>query len=151
MGNKNDLPDHKEKLLRNPSIFTYAKNAGYKTAYISASSEGNRLQNYMTYFDLADIDYFFQPNTKEEKDLRYADEILADHIKGYLEKNDGSFIYVVKSGAHFPWQLNYPSEQAIYKPCLIGNEGISDASYQTILNTYLNSIRWKTDYFFSKK
>ena len=148
MGNKNDLPDHKEKLLRNPSIFTYAKNAGYKTAYISASSEGNRLQNYMTYFDLADIDYFFQPNTKEEKDLRYADEILADHIKGYLEKNDGSFIYVVKSGAHFPWQLNYPSEQAIYKPCLIGNEGISDASYQTILNTYLNSIRWKTDHFF---
>ena len=30
MGKNNDLPDFEENLLKNPSIFAYAKNAGYK-------------------------------------------------------------------------------------------------------------------------
>ena len=148
MGNKNNLPDHGEKLLKQASIFAYAKNANYKTAYISAQSQNNRLQNYMSNFDLEDIDYFYQPTSKEKKDMVYADEYLANKIKDYLTRYNGSFIYVVKSGSHFPWQQNYPIEQAIYKPSLIGSQNISSSDYQTRLNTYLNAIHWKTDHFF---
>ena len=102
----------------------------------------------MSDFDLEDIDYFHQPNSREEKDMVYADEYLANNIKDYLIKHNGSFIYAVKSGAHFPWQHNYPIEQTIYKPSLIGNQNISNSDYQSRLNTYLNAIHWKTDHFF---
>ena len=59
-GDVNDLPDFQERLLKGPSIFAFAKNAGYRTAYLSGQSWGDQLQNYMTKFDLDDLDYFHQ-------------------------------------------------------------------------------------------
>ena len=148
MGNANNLPDYSEQLLKNSNIFTYAQNAGYKTAYLSGQSYDSHLQNYMTKYDLEDIDYFHQPTTIDEKDNILADELLAENIINYLNQNDGSFIYVVKSGSHFPWKNNYPMDEEIFKPSMVANESIISSESLLRLNTYLNSIRWKTDHFF---
>ena len=148
VGHVNDLPDFQERLLKSPSIFAFAKNAGYKTAYLSAQSHGSQLQNYMTKYDLEDLDYFHQPTTKNEKNETLADELLAEEIINYLNQNGGSFIYAVKSGSHFPWQNNYPSNEEIFQPSMGENESISSSDSLLRLNTYLNSIRWKTDHFF---
>ena len=148
VGHVNDLPDFQERLLKSPSIFAFAKNAGYKTAYLSAQSHGSQLQNYMTKYDLEDLDYFHQPTTKNEKNETLADELLAGDIINYLNQNGGSFIYAVKSGSHFPWKNNYPSNEEIFQPSMGENESISSSDSLLRLNTYLNSIRWKTDHFF---
>ena len=148
MGNKDNLPDYDERLLKSPNIFAFAQNAGFKTAYLSGQSHDNHLQNYMTKYDLEDIDYFFQPQTNDEKDIALADELLAEEIINYLHQNDGSFVYVVKSGSHFPWQNNYPIDEEIFKPSMGANESIFSSDSLLRLNTYLNSIRWKTDHFF---
>ena len=62
-------------------------------AYLSGQSHDSHLQNYMTKYDLEDIDYFYQPTTNDEKDIALADELLADHIINYINQNEGSFIY----------------------------------------------------------
>ena len=58
----NQLPDKENYSLKTPSIFQYAKNAGYMTHYISGQSHDDLLQNYMTIFDLESIDEFYQPS-----------------------------------------------------------------------------------------
>lgn len=148
MGNIENLPDPDEQLLKNPNIFAYAQNAGYKTAYLSAQSHEYQLQNYMTKYDLEDIEYFYQPKTNDGKDIALPDELLAEEIINYLHQNDGSFVYVVKSGSHFPWKNNYPMDEEIFKPSMVANESIFSSDSLLRLNTYLNSIRWKTDHFF---
>ena len=148
MGNKDNLPDYDQRLLKSPNIFAFAQNAGFKTAYLSGQSHDNHLQNYMTKYDLEDIEYFYQPQTNDEKDIALADELLAEEIINYLHQNDGSFVYVVKSGSHFPWKNNYPIDEEIFKPSMGANESIFSSDSLLRLNTYLNSIRWKTDHFF---
>ena len=147
-GDVNDLPDFQERLLKGPSIFAFAKNAGYRTAYLSGQSWGDQLQNYMTKFDLDDLDYFHQPIIEAEEDPSFADELLALKLKEYLTQNENNFIYVVKSGSHFPWQNNFPSIKEIFIPVLDENQSLSGSDHLLKLNTYLHAISWKTDHFF---
>ena len=53
-----ELPNLDKSILKTPTIFQYAKKAGYETYYIDAQMAGPGLQNYMSPNDLPYLDHF---------------------------------------------------------------------------------------------
>ena len=142
------LPDLENISLKNPSIFQYAKNAGFSTAYISGQSHNHKLQNFITEYDLNHIDTFYQP-TNENKEIldQVPEKYIIDYVSKVLKEHKSNFIYIVKAGAHFPYEHAYPKEQKIFHPTLNKNESMHGKKEKSI-NSYLNAIRWKVDEFF---
>lgn len=137
VGNQSVIPDRNETLLKSPNIFAYAKSAGFNTAYLSAQSHDWQLHNYVTTHDLEDIDYFHQPISAKERNPVFADSLLAKTVRKYLSTPDRNFIYVLKSGVHFPWEDNYPQ-----------SDPIQNSSLGERTTHYINALSWKTDNFF---
>jgi len=145
-----ELPDRKYKVLKQPSIFEYAQNAGYKTSYISGQSQSTILQNYMTKFDLKYIDDFYQPKEKiNVNNQKNPEEDLVAKIKNNLNKNTKNFMFIVKRGAHFYYENDYPQKNKPFKPDLKIGEAMSIQNKKLVLNSYSNAIKWRVDDFFN--
>jgi glucan phosphoethanolaminetransferase (alkaline phosphatase superfamily) len=143
------LPDTEFNALKKASIFQYAKRAGYRTHYLSGQSKDNVLQNFMTTFDLEDIDDFSQPTgvyqqgeIPERRIIEKSVQALASHKK--------NFIYIVKEGSHFHWEHSYPASHKVFKPTLLASESLSFNKREEALNSYANSIRYGVDLFFKE-
>ena len=110
--------DLSESIRLSPTLWSYAKKAGYRTVYIDGQSAHikalgsvggrNKLQNHMTILELRDIDklYVFE-NTPDSE----ADQMIADIIANELDKPGKTFIYSNKNGAHFPYKNSYPADK----------------------------------------
>jgi glucan phosphoethanolaminetransferase (alkaline phosphatase superfamily) len=142
-----ELPDKGFKTLKKPNIFQYAKKAGYKTVFLDAQSNYQGLQNIMSNYDLEHIDHFI--TLKNKDDYAKSDRRILKKLNKVLEKTDDKFfVYFVKYGSHFKWQLNYPKEKEIFKPALSIYDSLDFDSREKAVNTYLNSIKWGVDSFF---
>ena len=86
----------------NPMIWNYAKTAGFKTVLIDGQSHGE-MQNYISPKEYARIDEFVPAFMEHETDVR-----IAAMLNERLRQPGKEFIYVVKRGAHFPYDMNYP-------------------------------------------
>ncbi|MGH6803335.1 MAG: sulfatase-like hydrolase/transferase [Methyloceanibacter sp.] len=145
----------------NPSIWSYAKKAGYRTVYIDGQRHSGRLQSHMTSEEVREIDEFIQLDTQLkpfEKDP-YIARLLAKMLR---TANSPQFVFINKMGAHFPYEGKYPRDQVVYQPTMslsyLGNESDptnlarpADDATETRLrfkNSYLNSIRWNIGEFF---
>jgi len=143
----NQLPDNEYTALKNPNIFQYAKKAGYKTHYISGQSHDNLLQNYMTNFDLKYIDNFYQPPIFfVNKKIPEGD--LVKKIKNILANGKNNFIYVVKRGAHFHWEGQYPKNKTVFQPTLLPTDSLTKENKEKALNSYANAVKYRVDDFF---
>ncbi|MEJ8758018.1 sulfatase-like hydrolase/transferase [Pontibacter sp. H259] len=143
------LPDKKHQLLTSPSIFQYAKKAGYKTYYIDAQIGGKALQNFMTLQDLESIDHFIQPADSFPDMPYYMRDHWVAELLVKLSKSEGKvFVYVTKAGAHWPYARTYPTDSAIFTPVLSERSMLKDKVRS--VNTYHNSIRWSVDQFWKK-
>ena len=143
-----DLPDKNYTALKNPSIFQYAKNAGYSTSYISGQSVG--LQNYMTKFDLKYIDNFFKKKIGMFKVQDIPENDIIEEISKNIIKNKKNFMFIVKRGVHFHYEQSYPQNKKNFKPTLTKNESITFERKEKVINSYLNGIRWRVDNFFKQ-
>ena len=144
-----------------PSIWQYAKKAGFKTVYIDAQASGimatkpNDYQNYMTATEAQYIDKFYKVKDVESPQLDYK---LLELIKKELLSDVPTFIYANKNGAHFPYAENYPESEAIYQPVVPNQNGLSglmdsnskSIGMQSVINAYKNSIHWTVDKFFQQ-
>ncbi len=135
--------DFQQTLVANPHIWDYAHKAGYKTMYIEAQVEPNRLNNRMDSEEKSKIDDFVyaKGNYGYEKDLD-----VSATVREVCLREEPYFIYVVKSGVHFPYNDSYPVNEAIFKPHLTRNYGIKEK--RLMVNSYKNAIRWTIDGFF---
>ncbi|MEH6456132.1 MAG: sulfatase-like hydrolase/transferase [Cocleimonas sp.] len=147
----------------NPSIWQYAKKAGFRTVYIDSQASGNvatkpnDFQNYMGSVEATLIDKFYKVKNVPTPELDYQ---LLEIIKEELASDIPTFIYANKNGAHFPYGYNYPESEAVYQPVVTNNDakgfgGLidlyqSDKSMQSVINMYKNSIRWTVDLFFQR-
>jgi hypothetical protein len=149
-----------QMIRTSPSIWQYAKKAGFRTIYIDAQdssillSKPNDFQNYMTSAEVAFIDKFYKIKDVEASLLDYK---LLELIKTELENDEPTFIYANKNGAHFPYHNNYPKSEAIHQPVAgasekHGLEGLAglykESGMVGVINTYKNSIHWTVDKFF---
>jgi len=146
----NQVPDTNNSALKMPSVFQYAKASGRKTFFINA--QGPLLSNYMSQKDLIDIDSYTFIETEYPESPRWEyDHIAADLTRSILEKEQNTFVYILKNGAHFPYESMYPKTEQVFRPV---DDSMADplirGSNEGRLNSYDNAIRWSVDGFFER-
>ena len=154
-------------VLTNPTLWQYAKRAGYRTVFIDAQSAFNRdpgkLQNFMTADEASSIDRLeTMPANVPTAEL---DDRLLDIVMEELRSAQPVFIYANKNGAHFPYDASYPAAEQLFRPTMTdalaatANEGIARrtissyveaAPMRARINSYRNAIRWSVDRFFKR-
>lgn len=145
----------------NPSMWAYARHAGYRTWYLDAQRTGGKLQNFMTEDERRLIDHFEQigPDVPpDQKDMK-----LAAMLRSIIEAPGDAdrFVFVNKMGVHFPYEGKYPLAETRFRPTLAQNYfgDLSDpkvawptantpAERAKFLNSYLNALSWNTGHFF---
>ncbi|MFT5592181.1 MAG: glucan phosphoethanolaminetransferase (alkaline phosphatase superfamily) [Oceanicoccus sp.] len=146
----------------NPSLWQFAKKAGYRTVYLDAQLTQGRLGNHMTEPEKEDIDYFYQVSDSGYQ-LFNKDNILANQLIELLNNETRDFIYINKMGAHFPYEGKYPSNATVYSPVM--QSVLFDKSYPEedelphpddyselmrlkFINSYKNAVSWNVTNFF---
>ncbi|RWQ55898.1 sulfatase-like hydrolase/transferase [Mesorhizobium sp.] len=124
-----------QSVRASPTVWQYAKRAGYRTVFIDAQAGFvtvyGKLQNYMTPAEAISIDRFYKlDNAIRTHDL---DDELVNIVLKEMSVGDPVFIYANKNGAHFPYSDGSPAEFA------------SDAGTSGTLQSYANAVRWSTD------
>lgn len=160
--------DYLRQLATNPSMWAYARRAGYETFYFDAQRSGGQLQNGMDPRERSEIDHFVQ--LPQDVSAQDRDWKIAAAIRRALGPRDGSrpmFAYVNKAGAHFPYEGKYPPERAWFTPVLaheyFGNEAdprhalrsfteSRDAAdretHVRFKNSWMNAAGWNASRFF---
>lgn len=123
-----------------PSLFAYAKGAGYATVYIDAQRTGGAYQNGMDDGERRHIDNFIQ---FDETPVLHRDMAVADALIAALANDRREFILVNKMGAHFPVADKYPDSAHIYRPALPRGEGVEVAEMQLPANLYSGADMWR--------
>jgi len=114
--------DIEKQMYTLPTIFQYAKKAGYTTWLMDSQTKENHLQNYLTLYDKETIDHFKTQGpeiTRIDRDKVFLNETI-DIIEN--KKGGKNFIVLVKYGAHFPYLLTYDLKDSPFQP-------IMDVSY----------------------
>ena len=136
-------------LQTNPTMWQYAKKAGYHTVYIDAQAGLNKdpgkLQDYMTLRETKDIDGFYALD--EKTPAPQADYRLLEIVLSELKAGQPVFIYANKNGAHFPYDSTYPEGEAIFQPTMTAARSANMAAR---INSYRNTVRWSVDRFFRR-
>src|SRR5579863_10210774 len=86
-----------------PSIWGYARDAGYRTIYIDGQHHG-AYQNYMRRSEADLIDETIPVSAGFDTDTK-----IAQTLQRLLQAPGRIFIYVNKSGAHFPYRDHFPA------------------------------------------
>lgn len=136
-------------LLNQPTLWQYAKKAGFRTVFIDAQAAFNRnpgkLQNFMTAEEARDIDAFHALD--ETTPSAMLDDKLLDITLAELKSDQPVLIYANKNGAHFPYDRGYPDDGRRFRPTM--GESASDQTAIRI-NSYRNVVAWSVDHFFKR-
>ena len=101
----------------NPTLFEYARHAGYRTVFIDAQAahitNPGLLQNFMSMEEKAKIDAFYAIKSGNPAEADYE---LARIIHRELSGARPVFILAAKNGAHFPYDEAYPPSEAVFHP-----------------------------------
>lgn len=137
-----------------PSLWDFARHAGFKTVYVDGQRTGGRLQNGMDQAEVAHIDEFIQLDDTPvlERDIAIAEMI------GKMTRNQRSELIVVnKIGAHFPVHDKYPDDYMRYQPASprglfahVSDTGDREGfgRWSEFLNAYKNTLLWNVGHFF---
>jgi glucan phosphoethanolaminetransferase (alkaline phosphatase superfamily) len=132
------------ELLSNPTLWQYAKHAGFRTVYIDGQAGFNRnpgkLQNFMTAGEVRDIDHVYALD--EAIPPPALDDKLLDIVLNELKSDGPVLIYANKNGAHFPYDQGYPKSERIFAPTM--SEAATDTSVSRV-NSFRNVVRWSVD------
>jgi len=132
-----------------PTIFEYAKKAGFKTWLFDSQTKKDHLQNYLTLYDKSDIDHFETLGSEVKRVDR--DKIFLDKFSTIINnknKKENNFIVVVKYGSHFPYLLTYDHVHSPFQPVMNVSYGGMDLEHkEEQINTYLNSIYSNVDLY----
>lgn len=140
------VPDRELRALRNANLFSYMQRAGYRSFMIDAQIYSSKPTNLMTGFDLEKLDGHFFVRVANVGASEYEMDLRAiDRIEKIISENERSFVYLLKSGAHFPYDAKYPPDRAVFGPTL-SSGGVGGNLVKT-LNSYRNALRWTVDDF----
>jgi len=139
------LPDNSGIALRQPTIWQYARKAGYKTVLMDAWSTVGNYHSYMNETEYAQIDErIYLAEIKEP--LR--DLALVDRLVEVLASDKPTFTLVNKFGVHFPYYRSYPSTFSPFDTGATATPGLNDR-IDLVINSYNNAIQWSLDRFFA--
>ena len=149
------LPDIENISRKNPIIFQYARNAGFKTSFFDMQNSREKLNNFFQPTDLSnyvDYSFFIGEDYKKTYKIYQKDLIGLKKLKDYIfkHKDDYTFSYFIKEGCHFSYTDKYPKNREIFKPVL-SSDGWGEWNLKIrskFLNTYYNCLNWAVDNFF---
>jgi lipid A ethanolaminephosphotransferase len=147
-----ECPDRAQLALKLPGIFKYAQAAGYRTCFLDGQSSPGGLSNFMTKYDVEEIDVFYRvtADEAEQGEKHRRDQLLAERILEIVAEGDPVYIYVNKYGAHFHYEHTYPPDQRRFEPTMDPQTPLDASQRQEIENSYANSILWSVDHFFER-
>lgn len=154
-----------------PTIFQYAKSMNYKTYFFDGQMKDywggipddlNYIDDYVSMRQIDNPDRLedwqipgnkitlseHQNNQIKQSEI---DKKIAGLVNQIFSNSPGNFIFVYKRGSHFPYEKNYPVEEAPWKPIYFfkGQYEIPPAdNFEAIVNSYDNSIWYNLDRFF---
>jgi glucan phosphoethanolaminetransferase (alkaline phosphatase superfamily) len=143
---QDQLPDAKEVGLHQPSVWQYAKIAGYRTVHIDAFSSFDPFHSFMNAAEAKSIDL-----TVEPKSVAYSmlDGRIADELVKLIEASDvPKFIFVEKFGVHSPWRQAVPDTFQFDVAGLDKLPKPLSEVQSAEVKTYLRAVRWSVDRFF---
>ena len=130
----------------NPSLFAFARKAGYRTVYIDAQAgyqaKGTGLQNFMTLAERSEVDGFYVLQMGPGK--RATDFQLADIVAAELKSGQPVFIYANKNGVHYPYHDRYPKDEDVYEP---NPKSSTLDARATMISSYRNGINFTVEKF----
>jgi glucan phosphoethanolaminetransferase (alkaline phosphatase superfamily) len=145
---QSQVPDTEQVGLKEPSMWQYARRAGFKTVYVDGFATGEdptlSSHDFMNASERAAID-LSEPALAEPTYMR--DLEIADKIRALLASDEPTFIFAEKFGAHFPYPATYPpgysgTEGAFPTPDLLDPEQLR--------KSYRLAIQWSVDEFFKR-
>ena len=145
-----DFPDNKLMSLKNPTVFQIAKANNYRTFAIDL--QGAMPNVIIRNQDLNYIDELKTNWTEFSRETKTADIFAAKYLRDLLAHEKGLFVVLCKWGAHTPYEMRYPNDEAQYQnylPKLKLTEAHSPSNRRKIVNSYKNAVRFNIDGFFS--
>jgi glucan phosphoethanolaminetransferase (alkaline phosphatase superfamily) len=141
-----EFPDTALRSLKNANVFSYFQAAGFDSFLIDNQIYSGRPNNLMTQFDLEKLDGHLQLRLTGEPTTDYdLDRRAIDHIERIIADHERSFTYLLKVGAHFPYDDKYPADETVFRPTL--RDGGEGGNLEKTLNSYRNALRWSVDGF----
>ncbi len=135
----NGLTIHDGEIILAPSLWERAKAAGYRTVYISAQERPFRYQYLQTPNDISLMDerHFFGDLPSAERDRATLGQVIAA-----LKNGEKVFVFVIKSGSHFPYRTQIPrGEIDRYQ----FSDGIDLKEREYLVSIYRNTFRFLGD------
>lgn len=142
-----ELPDRAGDLRRAPTIFQYARAAGYRTFYFDG-------QNYSDWIgDRTDRREFGRVFTSRDFPASAAydlDRAFAARIREIVNNSQGNFIWVNKRGVHFRYEKNYPAEKTVWATnnAEVAPAEKHEARRQSLADNYDNALLYNSESFF---
>lgn len=141
-----DLPDDEGRAYENPTIFQYAKAMGYCTYFIDGQMD---VLWSLKPADMKYVDEWWNLNRFLEinDDRMQVDFVIAETVRKIVENSTGNFIWVIKSGAHFPYYKRFPETEAEWTPFFASDRG-GEKAPDLLANSYDNAIKYNLEGFF---
>lgn len=140
-----DLPDRENLLDTLPTVFQYARAAGYKTFYFDGQSYADWNG---TPADRADFGEILTANDFPGAAAMDLDAAFAEKIREIVGGSRGNFVWVNKRGVHFRYEKNYPPAEQRWTPVDSDiNADAPDANH-ALENNYDNAILYNSERFF---
>lgn len=138
----------REAVLSRPTVFYYAKAAGYRTVLLSAVYRSPLFYGIRE-SDLQYIDETVMVNNLYDGGKELNDHRLIPELKKLFEKYEGErlFVYMRKQGTHFPFDDYYPEDRRPFTPVL-GDSRPMRSHRGKLANSYANGLRWNLDDFY---
>ena len=133
-------------MFRNPTVWKYARGAGYETNLIDLQYDSDNMQNFLFAPELELIDH--KTKSPEGTSAAFRDFTLFTQLRDIMKRPAPQFVFVIKRGAHVPYAQNHPDDRVFFKPAMERHEAISDRT--RLVNSYKNVIRWTVDSFFQE-
>ena len=138
------VPASDRRARQAPTLFQYARAAGFRTHYFDAASRDLWLGDER---DLPYVDEHLHLGELGEGPLWEADFRLARALVALLSSGGGNFVWVNKRGAHWPYWQRYPEGSEVWLPAARTRD-LDPEGREDLVNGYDNALRFNVDGFF---
>jgi glucan phosphoethanolaminetransferase (alkaline phosphatase superfamily) len=142
---KEEIPDHNQITLKQPSIWQFTRKAGFYNVYLDAQS-AEEWTNYQNFMNAHEVSFIDEIHRTRQKVAYESDGVARDKLIDLLKQPGKTFIMLNKYGIHFPYFRSYPADYNIFTPTLEQGEPMNDR--EKSLNSFMNGIRWSVDDWF---
>lgn len=137
------LPDPELRLMQKPTVWQYAKRAGYKTVHVDPFRLLGNFHSGMNMIEAKSID---ESISVAKVPMSHQDQEIAKILVDLLKRDQPSFIYINKNGTHPLFSKQYP-EGLEYEPTGLDTLPLNDAQRAEIRH-YHRALKWSVDGFF---